>query len=390
MVRRAELDWLRVLLFALLVPHHVAVGFVDWGVAIYGFVNDRLAGDGITLFIYWSHSWRLPSLFLIAGIGTWFVTSRGVGSRFMGRRLFRLLIPAIFGTMFLNVFGGYAVATATGESATFLAFWWTWLTEPVLRQIQHLWFLFNLAVYTLMCWPIFAFRSQIAARMVRPEFLLSALVLASAVAIVVLKPHAPALAGDNYQFVFYLLFFLGGFLVGAGGARLLDWSGRHAWWLLAAAAAMFAVKVVLLAAALAEDDAVGEALAAGGWVPLGLAPPNAVAFCAVEAATAWLWCCAALGLSVRFLSKPSDLLADLTRGTFPFYVLHFPIVLVGLNIAARVSFPWQVEFILVMVFVYGLTWMLWRVVDNLGLVAVLFGGKPSALSPPYSTNSVQK
>ena len=31
MTRRYELDWLRVLLFALLVPHHVAVGFVDWG-----------------------------------------------------------------------------------------------------------------------------------------------------------------------------------------------------------------------------------------------------------------------------------------------------------------------------------------------------------------------
>jgi hypothetical protein len=35
MDRRHDLDWLRVLLFALLVPHHVAVGFVDWGVDIY-------------------------------------------------------------------------------------------------------------------------------------------------------------------------------------------------------------------------------------------------------------------------------------------------------------------------------------------------------------------
>jgi hypothetical protein len=70
MDRRYELDWLRVLLFALLVPHHVAVGFVDWGVDIYRFVNNDLAGEGMSLFIFWSHSWRLPSLFLIAGIGT--------------------------------------------------------------------------------------------------------------------------------------------------------------------------------------------------------------------------------------------------------------------------------------------------------------------------------
>ena len=93
MTRRHELDWLRVLLFALLVPHHVAIGFVDWGVDIYKFVNDRLAGDGMTLFIYWSHSWRLPSLFMIAGLGTWFLTARGIGIRFMGPRLLRLLAP---------------------------------------------------------------------------------------------------------------------------------------------------------------------------------------------------------------------------------------------------------------------------------------------------------
>lgn len=30
MEHRHDLDWLRILLFALLVPHHVAVGFVDW------------------------------------------------------------------------------------------------------------------------------------------------------------------------------------------------------------------------------------------------------------------------------------------------------------------------------------------------------------------------
>ena len=56
MERRHDLDWLRVLLFALLVPHHVAVGFVDWGVDVYHFVNNQLAGSGMSLFIYWSHS----------------------------------------------------------------------------------------------------------------------------------------------------------------------------------------------------------------------------------------------------------------------------------------------------------------------------------------------
>ena len=131
MNRRHDLDWLRVLLFALLVPHHVAVGFVDWGVDIYRFVNNQLAGDGMTLFIYWSHSWRLPSLFLISGIGTYFLTRRGIGLQFMSGRIARLMVPAVFGFFFLNVFGGYAIAVMTDDPRRFTSFWSDWLTDPI-------------------------------------------------------------------------------------------------------------------------------------------------------------------------------------------------------------------------------------------------------------------
>jgi glucans biosynthesis protein C len=377
MTRRYELDWLRVLLFALLVPHHVAVGFVDWGVDIYGFVNNQLAGDGMTLFIYWSHSWRLPSLFMIAGIGTWFLTRRGTGPRFIGGRLLRLLVPALFGTAFLNVFGGYAIALMTSEPPGFPRFWWLWLTEPVPRQVQHLWFLFNLAIYTVLCWPLCAlWREQ--AHPVRPVILVAGLVAVSAVAVVVLKPHAPALVGDNYQFALYLVFFAGGYLIGSMSEEVLDWARRWTWLVLAGAILLFAVKVTLLTLALIQDVPTGQALAAGGWVPAGLSPPHATVFSVVEAATAWAWCLAALGLAVRFLARPSRLLSDLNRAVFPVYVLHFPVTLIGLALAKQISWPWWVEFLGLLVFVYGVTWMLWRLADRLGAAAYLVGGTPVA------------
>lgn len=376
MNRRHELDWLRVLLFALLVPHHVAVGFVDWGADIYGFVNNNLAGDGMSLFIYWSHSWRLPSLFLIAGIGTWFLTARGTGARFVGGRLLRLLVPAVFATAFLNVFGGYAVALMTGDPSGFPAFWGTWLTNPRPQQVLHLWFLFNLAIYTVLCWPVLALRNRIASLAVSPVLLLPCLVIASAVAVVVFKPLAPAIAGDNYQFPYYLMFFLGGFLIGTNCAHILDWSGRWVWSLLAAAVLLFGAKVTLLALALDDDLAAGEALATGGWASLGLEPANATVFSVIEAATGWAWCLTALGLAVRCLAKPSSALTELNRAVFPVYVLHFPITLIGLAVAAQLSLPWGIEFLGLLVFVYGVTWALWRVADRLGPAAYLVGGKP--------------
>jgi len=377
MDRRYELDWLRVLLFALLVPHHVAVGFVDWGVDIYRFVNNDLAGEGMSLFIFWSHSWRLPSLFLIAGIGTWFITRNGAGRRFIGRRLLRLLVPALFGAAFLNLFGGYAVARMTGEAPGFFAFWWLWLTDPAPTQVQHLWFLFNLALYTLLCWPLFAMRDQIARLPLSPPALLAALVALSALAILGLKPYAAAIAGDNYQFALYLLFFIGGYLIGAKHQIFLDWAGRRVWTLLSVAVLFFLVKAGLLTLALLEDEPSGQALAAGGWVLADLQPPNAALYSVVEAVTAWAWCMSALGLSVRFLNIPSTMLTELNRAVFPLYVLHFPLTLIGLAIAAQLSWSWPVEFGLLLVFVYGATWILWRIADRLGAAAYLIGGKPA-------------
>lgn len=376
MPRRYELDWLRILLFALLVPHHVGVGFVAWGTDIYGFVNDRLAGDGMTLYIYWSHGWRLPSLFLIAGIGTWFLTAKGVGPRFIGQRLLRLLVPLVFGAFFINVFGGYAIARMTGEAGPFLPFWWSWLTDPEPRQMQHLWFLLNLAVYTLLCWPLFAFRGRIGTSAPDPRLLLALLVTASAAAVVVFKPHAAALVGDNYQFALYLLFFLGGYLIGADHTRVLDWTRRYAWLLLAAAVVLFVAKTTLLTVALLQDIPTGQALAAGGWRPLGLHPPNATAFSAIEAANAWAWCLAALGLACRFLDRPGPMLSELTRAVFPFYVLHFPLTLIGLALAAQIPAPWWLEFPALVLLVYASTWLLWRLADRLGPLAYLVGGKP--------------
>lgn len=382
MERRHDLDWLRVLLFALLVPHHVAVGFVDWGVDVYHFVNNQLAGSGMSLFIYWSHSWRLPSLFLISGIGTYFLTRRGIGLQFMTGRIGRLMVPAIFGFFVLNVFGGYAIAVMTDDPRRFSLFWLDWLTDPAPRQAWHLWFLFNLMLYTLLCWPLFALRTRLENLNIAPAVLITGLIGASALAVAAVKPYAPALTGDGYQFAYYLIIFAGGYMIGAQHHSVLDWTARNAWVLLATAIALFMVKSALLTLALISDIPTGRALAAGGWVPLGLEPQYATTFSVIEAATAWTWCIAALGLAAKFLNTSSPMLSELNRAVFPLYVLHFPITLVGLALIAQVSWPWWVEFLLLLAGVYLCSWVIWRVADRLGPAAYLVGGRPAAMNKP--------
>ena len=95
--RRHDIDWLRVILFGLLVPFHVAIG-VYW--STYGleinpniddltekdrleFVeeNNDYSADSVTpesMFLHWMHQWRLAALFMISGMGTAFAFRRRV------------------------------------------------------------------------------------------------------------------------------------------------------------------------------------------------------------------------------------------------------------------------------------------------------------------------
>ena len=90
-VRRHDIDWLRVILFALLIPFHVAIGiywnlygenvnpdldglneYERWEIAEDG--NDYTADsvDLPSMLLHWMHQWRLAGLFMISGIGTAF------------------------------------------------------------------------------------------------------------------------------------------------------------------------------------------------------------------------------------------------------------------------------------------------------------------------------
>ena len=131
-VRRHDIDWLRVVLFGLLIPFHIAIG-VYW--TAYGeHVNpnvaesDEVAGtedeerdlytaesvDATSLFLHWMHQWRLAALFMISGMGTAFAFRRRVWTAFSVERVQRLMIPMIFGMWTVGF--GNSVLTAPWET----------------------------------------------------------------------------------------------------------------------------------------------------------------------------------------------------------------------------------------------------------------------------------
>lgn len=379
--RHFELDWLRVLLFGLLVPHHAAVGFVGFGEPIYGFVNDALAPKGglTELAIYWSHCWRLPSLFLIAGIGTWFATRDGAGPAWMGGRIARLIVPALFGMLTVNALAGWLILQISGVPQREPDLLPDWPTIGHPPRVMHLWFLVNLALYTIILLPLLSVRDRLERMRIASPLLLGGIALVVTAVAIAFKPFAAGIAGNGYQFPWYLCIFAGGFLIGAQHAAVLDWTRQQAYRLLAAGLALFSLEIALLAPQVVADPEFGDAMAAGGWARAGLAPAfgtSTIGFTIVETLNAFAWVLAAIGLASRFLRHDGPWRAPLNRAVFPVYVLHFPVVLVGLALLTRTAWPWPVEFLLLTLGTYAVTAALYLLALRTGALVRLIGGRP--------------
>ena len=115
------IDWLRVLAFLMLILFHCAVPFVEhytWE------INNKETSSWVTRVVWWTHQWRLPLLFFIAGVGVRFSLKRRSVLAFLGERTLRLLIPLTFAIFFITPFQVYFEWLQKGRiSSTFLEFY---------------------------------------------------------------------------------------------------------------------------------------------------------------------------------------------------------------------------------------------------------------------------
>ncbi len=94
MARRFDLDWLRVLVFGLLIFYHVGMLYVaDWG---YHYKSQHQS-EWLQSLMILLNQWRLPLLFLISGIAIRLFLHKVTLTRFIALRTLRLWLPLLFG-----------------------------------------------------------------------------------------------------------------------------------------------------------------------------------------------------------------------------------------------------------------------------------------------------
>ena len=139
-IRRHDLDWLRVILFALLIWFHYSafsLGQIDasvWDLPLFFIIGVM-------------HQWRLAALFVISGMGTAFALKRRNARTYLKERASRLGIPLLFG-VYILFFGIFEPISSTIGLFTIF---------PGSEDMPygHLWFIYNLLIYSVILSPIF-------------------------------------------------------------------------------------------------------------------------------------------------------------------------------------------------------------------------------------------
>jgi glucans biosynthesis protein C len=153
--RLYDFDWLRVLAFGGLVFYHAGLIFgPEW------FVVNKEKSQIIMLATEFVSQFRMPLIFIISGLGVSFALRRHCAASFLKERVQRLLIPLIFGSLFITPPQLYYGRMFKGESVpSYFNFQLNVFDLDISSggnlYWAHLWFIAYLFVFTIVSLPIF-------------------------------------------------------------------------------------------------------------------------------------------------------------------------------------------------------------------------------------------
>lgn len=317
-IRRHDIDWLRVgVTFFLILLQAVSISRAGTG---------KPAGPGELWFdvrslLFLVSQWYIPLAFLISGWSRKVFMQHRSGKGAIRERFLRLGVPFLTGVLVICPLTRYVElggrAAPPGGKAPqgvsgFTAFLLDFFTSRDVFTWYHLWFLFYLFVFSVISWPFF---SWLLGRKVTPMKTGRAWVYLPIVPLAMIQ-----LVGDSFRQpgsyegwagpASFLTYFILGFVISRYSAyeRVMNQEAKRA-------------------------GVLGLALLAA-LMPFSARLPVEV-FRMITAAGSWLVVVGILGLSRKYLERPSGVLTYLRKATLPVYLLHHaPLVIFGASLAA--------------------------------------------------------
>ncbi|WP_394748934.1 acyltransferase family protein [Spongiimicrobium salis] len=326
--RRYDIDWLRVIAIIAVYLHHIGMPFNGDDFHIMNATSSKVLDDIMVFF----EQFRLPLLFLISGTGTMYAFAKRTWLQFLKERSARLIIPLIFGVLFIvppqtyyeriDHFESYG---AVYETVSFF-------------EVNHLWFIENLFILSVLLIPFIVFlKSSKADRLLRQlnqvvskkyGLLIGAIPLI--LITIVLKQYYPdnSKAIGNLSSTFYYGYF---FMAG-----MLFTASKNSWKYLKTYRKYHGIAFVISAVAFYGYYFLPNAYIAP-YLSLEVQWGIWYAVCGL---VGWTLVITLLGYGQLWWNKSSRLLKVCNEAIYPFYILHQTVIVVlGYYI---IQFNWSI------------------------------------------------
>ena len=370
-VRRYDLDWLRVIVFALLIFYHVGMFFVPWG----WHIKNNEIYDWLRWPMLFLNQWRLPILFVISGMGTYYALSKRTIWKFIKERNLRLGIPLLFGMLFIVPPQVYFERLANQQ---FTGSYWEYFTTVAHSGIypegnfswHHLWFLPYLLIFSILLSPVFVYMKQNDTKLgnwvkkqlqspiklylfIIPLYLLESL----------MEPFfdiTHALIDDWFNFTFSLVLFFYGFLLISTGSAF--WNSLE--------------KIKTKAFFIGSITFFSQV-----FIWLFLEDGYVVHFteALLKVVNIWSWILVLFGFAAQYFNKPSNVLSYANRSVYPFYILHQTVTICIAYYLMELDWGLFPKAITLVIGTFAISWIIYHfIILQIPILHPLFGLKKPA------------
>ena len=380
------IDWLRILAFGLLFLFHSWRPFDHYGWNIKN--SDQSAI--FDLLTFFTHGWRMDLIFLISGVGTWFALNSSKSS-FFSDRIRRLIIPFIFGIIFiippqkfyeaisfygfhgdyfqfLKAWPGYAFSQNFGVS---VLFWFGHLGA----HIYYLPYMFTMTVIVVPVYKIIQHRKfnfeKLEHLIVTPRgvFLL---LLPLIIIRYGLKPIFPGYT-DWADFFSYMCIFIYGFIF-IKNPRFVEIIKKRIWLFLT----IGLISNVLLLYYIKQNDA---------HMQFYLKPEyglNHLYLSILSVLISFCWVMFFVGLAAKKLNFDHKFIQPANTAILPIYILHQTLIVVFGYYIIQFNTSIFVKYLLIAGTAIPSSVMLYLILKRFTLLRILFGLKTETKKNVYT------
>ncbi|SEK83530.1 Peptidoglycan/LPS O-acetylase OafA/YrhL, contains acyltransferase and SGNH-hydrolase domains [Maribacter orientalis] len=365
--RRYDLDWLRVVVFSLLIFYHVGMFFVPWG----WHLKNNIIYDWIKWPMLFLNQWRLPILFLISGMGTFYALSKRTIWQFNKERFLRLGIPLLFGMLVVVPPQIYFERLAEGQfQGSYLHYLSTVAYEGIYPEgnisWHHLWFLPYLFVFSVLLSTIFVYikkrKTKIVdwfSKVIQKPFGLYIFTLPLYLLESLLEPFYDIthdLINDWFNFFSSMtLFFFGFIMVSCGQILWIEIEKIRKKAFILGILCFIGLLIIWQF----EDGYTRhftEAL--------------------LKIINLWSWILVLLGYAAKHQNKPSKLLSYANRAVYPFYILHQTITVAIAYYLMYLDWGLLPKALILVIGTFLISWIIYHfIILKIGLLQPLFGIK---------------